>query len=234
MRQRTLLLIQRNHVISALVAALAAFVLMTAMSPARAQTPTPAEPAPTPAQIEALHQELRDLRNQISEAIVQRDPDRIFSMATDDLVFTAMDNVPLHGVKQARAYYDKMMHGPESIVTDMKISLEPDSLSILYDDGHVAISSGSSTVSFKLRAGLEFSAPLRWTATLVRDDDKWKIASAHFSANMFDNPIENAVEKNIWLITGAVLVFGLLLGFAAGRLSRGTRARGKGSSGSAS
>jgi ketosteroid isomerase-like protein len=227
MRQRNMLLIQSRCVISALIAAMMGFVLMTTgMSPAQAQTP--AASAPTPAQIEAFHQELRELRNQISDAIVQRDVDKIFSMTTDDIVFTAMDNVPLHGVKEARAYYDKMMHGSESIVTDMKISFEPDSLSTLYDDGHVAISSGNSTAFFKLRAGLEFSAPLRWTATLVREHEKWKIASAHFSANMFDNPIEKTAEKNIWLIVGAVLVLGLLLGFVAGRLIHGFHAHGKG------
>jgi len=188
------------------------------MLPAQAQSPAPL--TLNPAQVEALQNALRDLKNQMSDAVARRDVDKMFSMVTDDIAFTAMDNVPLHGVKAARAYYDKMMRGAESIVTDMNITFEPDVLSILYDNGQTAVSTGDSVASFKLRAGLEFSAPLRWTATLVQSNGKWKIASAHFSANMFENPIEGAVSKYIWPELGFALVVGLLLGFFVGRKKR--------------
>jgi hypothetical protein len=91
----------------------------------------------------------------------------------------------------------------------------------------VAVSTGDSTASFKLRSGIEFTAPLRWTATLVQDNGKWKVAAAHFSANMFDNPIESALSKNIWLILGGVLILGLLLGFVIGWLIHGSRTHGR-------
>jgi hypothetical protein len=56
---------------------------------------------------------------------------------------------------------------------------------------------------------------------MVRDNGAWKIASAHFSANMFDNPLDGIFSKYAKVIFGAVLVLGLLLGFWLGRRKRG-------------
>jgi ketosteroid isomerase-like protein len=168
----------------------------------------------------AIHDEIRAFKGRMLEAIQRRDIDAMLAMTTDEVAFTAMDNVPLHGKKEVRAYYSRMMEGAESIVTDMQITLEPDVLSALYDDGQVAVSTGDSTVSFKLRAGLEFTAPLRWTTAMIRDHGEWKIASAHFSANMFDNPLEGFVKKYVWAIVAIALGLGLIAGFWVGRRKR--------------
>ncbi|NJM83856.1 MAG: hypothetical protein HC844_16655 [Tabrizicola sp.] len=67
--------------------------------------------------------------------------------------------------------------------------------------------------AFKMRAGQEFSVPLRWTATLSRDSGAWKIVALHFSANIFDNPVDSLLRKYLWLMLAAALLAGLLAGF---------------------
>ena len=79
----------------------------------------------------------------------------------------------------------------------MSVTIEPDILSNLHNSGESAISTGDSVAYFKIRGGLEFTAPLRWTASLVHDSGSWKIAAMHFSSNIFDNPVEAASEISL-------------------------------------
>lgn len=175
---------------------------------------------PTPEQAEAIHTELRALKDRAIAAIKDRKPDALFGDLTEDIAFTAMDNVPVHGKTEAKAYYDRMMNGASSVVQDMSVTLEPDVLSALHNNGQSAVSTGNSTAYFKLRGGLEFSAPLRWTASLVNEGGAWKVASAHFSANMFENPIDSGIRKYLYLMLAAAGLVGLVLGFIFGRSRR--------------
>ncbi|MCG6856924.1 MAG: nuclear transport factor 2 family protein, partial [Salaquimonas sp.] len=174
----------------------------------------------TPQQTEAIHNELRALHDRAVAAMKARDPNALMAEMTDDVAFTAMNNEVVHGKKAAMEYYNKMMEGASSIVQDMDVTVEPDVLSLLYAGGQAAVSTGDSTAHFKIRGGLEFTAPLRWTATLVHQVDGWKIASMHFSANIFDSPVEAGIAKYLWLIIAVAVFAGLFLGFLAGRMRR--------------
>lgn len=174
----------------------------------------------TEQQTQAIHNDLRALRDRALAAIKDRNADALFAELTDDVAFTAMDNVPVHGKAEVKAYYDRMMSGASSVVQDMNITLEPDILSVLHNNGTTAVSTGNSIAWFKLRGGLEFTAPLRWTATLVNEGGGWKVASAHFSANMFENPIDTGIRKYLYPMLGLVGVIGLVIGFLVGRVRR--------------
>jgi ketosteroid isomerase-like protein len=140
-----------------------------------------------------------------------------------DVLFTAMNNERVHGIDGTKAYYQKMMVGTGRIIKDMSITAEADDLTTLYNGGNTGVVTGTSNADFKLMAGLEFSVPLRWTATLIRADNTWKIAGIHFSANMFDNPLMSASGSlSRWIaILGIPLAFLLGLWFARRRLKHG-------------
>jgi ketosteroid isomerase-like protein len=176
---------------------------------AHAQAPRPAD--------EALHNELRALKDRAVAAVNKRDPDALMKELDPNIAFTAMNNEVVHGITEAKAYYQKMLVGAARIVEDMSLTAEPDRLADIYENGSVAVATGTSTAHFKLAAGPEFDVPLRWSATLRRADGKWAIAGMHFSANMFDNPMLSALERSIkWVavVTGVVaLIVGFLLGW---------------------
>jgi ketosteroid isomerase-like protein len=176
---------------------------------AQAQAPRPSD--------EALHNELRALKDRAVAAVNKRDPDALMKELDPNIAFTAMNNEVVHGIAEAKAYYQKMLVGAARIVEDMSLTAEPDRLADVYENGTVAVATGTSTAHFKLAAGPEFDVPLRWSATLRRANDKWAIASMHFSANMFENPMLSALERSIkWVavITGVVaLIVGFLLGW---------------------
>ena len=194
---------------------------LLAAAGANAQAPGPAASPPA---AEAVHNELRALRDRAVAAVNKRDPDALMKELDPGIVFTAMNNEVVHGIDQAKAYYQRMMVGAGRIVEDMSLTVEPDDLATLLKYNTVAVSNGSSNAHFKLAAGTEFDVPLRWSATLQRANDKWSIVSMQFSANMFDNPLLNALQSTMkWIAIGAGIV-AIVVGFVLGRWSRRQRA----------
>ncbi len=205
-------------------------LMLLAASPVLAQTapapttdsaasPAPAAAAPagmTPEEA-AAHKGLRGLRDRLVAAVNAKDPDAIEADLDEDILFTAMNNEVVHGKNEARAYYAKMLVGSRRIVEDMSLTVDVDDLSILLADGEVAMAAGSSVAKFDMMVGDSFEVPLRWTATLNNTDKGWKVASIHFSANMFDNPLMAGFRTFAYALAGGIGVLGLIIGWLIGR-----------------
>jgi hypothetical protein len=73
-------------------------------------------------------------------------------------------------------------------------------------------------------AGSEYELKNRWTATVVKEDGRWKLASYHVSMNVLDNPILNAAKSGlVWIGLGALVlgsVGGLIVGRVTGKAKR--------------
>jgi len=81
---------------------------------------------------------------------------------------------------------------------------------------------GSATEHFKLSNGMTFDLPAQWSATLVKEDGKWLIASLHASDNLFDNPLLNAAKRMTYWAGGLGALFGLLIGWLVARTRKST------------
>ena len=95
------------------------------------------------------------------------------------------------------------------------VSFTPDEVTILHG-GDTGISYGTSVGLFEV-AGGEYELKNRWTATLVKEDGRWKLASYHVSMNVLDNPILNAAKGGLVWAGLAALVVGGAIGLFAGR-----------------
>lgn len=166
------------------------------------------------------HKQLSAVKDRMVAAMNRKDEAALLAELDPNVSFTAMNNETFHGIAGAKAYYAKMMVGSSRIVEDMSLSVKPDDYSTLYLDDRAAVTTGTSNAHFKLKGGREFDVPLRWTASLVNVGGQWKLASIHFSANMFENPIMAAVEHFAWWIAGAAGLLGLLIGWLLGRRRR--------------
>lgn len=169
------------------------------------------------AQDEAVHDEIRAMRDRAIAAFEARDVEALFAELDDRVIFTAMNNETVTGKEALTAYYAKMMDGSAGLVSDLQVAFETDALATLLAGNQAAVASGSVVAAFKMRAGPEFSVPLRWTATLSRDSGAWKIVALHFSANIFDNPIDSALRSYLWLMLAAALAVGLVAGLVLRR-----------------
>jgi ketosteroid isomerase-like protein len=189
--------------------------------PLMLSTPSIAQPVSAAAN-EEMHVQLRALKDRLVSAVNKKDEASLVAELDKDVWFTAMNNETFHGLDGAKKYYAKMLVGSSRIVENMSLTATPDDLAVLYADGKTAVSTGASNAHFKMMGGSEFDVPLRWTATLVNNGGKWAVASAHFSANMFENPIMTALERFSYWLAGGLGLAGLVLGWMLGRARRKT------------
>ena len=175
----------------------------------------PAEGTEDPA-----HAELRLLRQHMEDAMNARDIDSILEGVADDVVFTTMNDDVVRGKENIRSYFNKMMTGPDARVKEVKTHFEVDELTILYGEpgsSRFGVAYGHSDDEYTLADGTTFEVSPRWSATMMRDEQSWKIVNFHYSVNMFNNPVISQAMKKIAFISLGALVLGLFIGFFVGR-----------------
>jgi len=183
-------------------------------------TASAADPEKPQANVEQLHNELRKLKAEVEAAMNRGDIEGVLKHAHRDVVLTSLNAGGGRGHAKVREYNDKLMKGPGRTVESVNVTFTPDELSLLYG-GDTAISWGSSLGKYKLVGGAEYEINSRWTSTLVRENDRWLIASFHISANLFDNPVLSAITKTLYWVIGIAVLITLVIGFLIGR--RGKR-----------
>jgi ketosteroid isomerase-like protein len=169
-----------------------------------------------PPKDEAVHSELRALRDGLIDAMNKGDIDRELAFMHPNVVVTWHNAEVSRGRDGVRAYLARMLSGPNKVVASYSATVDVDELTILYG-GSTGISFGSAIEHFKLNDGRILDLPARWTATVVKDGDKWLIASLHASDNLFDNPVLATAKRTAYWAGGVALVVGLMAGFAVGR-----------------
>jgi len=172
-----------------------------------------------PSKDEAVHNELRALRDGMLDAISKGDIDRQLTYLHPNVVVTWENAEVSRGREGVRAYLNRMLSGPNKAVAGYSVDLTADELTILYG-GDTGVSFGKAIEHFKLASGSDFDNPARWSATLVKEGDKWLVAGLHASSNLFDNPLLAIQRKITWVAAGVCLLAGLVLGFLIGRIRK--------------
>ncbi|WP_375771103.1 SgcJ/EcaC family oxidoreductase [Archangium gephyra] len=169
------------------------------------------------AELEATHQALRTIKSDMEQALNAQDLDKLLSHVHPDVVFTTMNNDVRVGKDAIRAYYDKMMKGPDRVVEKLTAKFEVDALTRLY--GNTGVAQGSSADHYVLTDGTDITVNSRWTCTLVKEGDRWLIAAFHYSTNVFDNPVLDMVKRSALTYGGIAVVAMLLAGIVIGRFT---------------
>src|SRR5262249_8574213 len=91
-------------------------------------------PAQTAVAPEALHHELRKMRDDMLAAIGRSDFEAILPYLHPNVVFTPMNGEVSRGPQAIRAYFDKMLKGPGAIVKGIRLDVEVDRLADFYGD----------------------------------------------------------------------------------------------------
>lgn len=172
----------------------------------------------------ATHEALRALKNDMEQALNAQDLDRLLSHLHPDVVFTTMNNDVRVGKDAIRAYYEQMRNGPNRVVEKLSAKFEVDDLTRLYGD--TGLAQGSSTDHYVLTDGSDLVVHGRWSCALVKQGDRWLIASFHYSTNVFDNPVLDLVKKKAATFGGVGGVVLLLGGIAVGRFMGRRKATG--------
>ena len=154
------------------------------------------------------------LRTELVDSFNKGDVNRLLSHLDPDVVVTWQNGEVCRGPQAVKAYHERMMTGPNHVVA--RLSANP-----VVDDRHVygdwAVSWGNLHDDYELNDGSKFKFDSRFTATIARRGNEWKVTSFHASVNAFDNPILSVAEKKAATWVGVIgAVVGVVVGGAIG------------------
>ena len=159
-----------------------------------------------------VHAELRELRDRIFASYEARDLDALLKDVHPEVIATWQNGFRARGHNDIRTFYKEMLGGDKPIVRDVKSKLTVDGLSVLHGD-QTAVACGNLVDQFDLTSGSKLDMESKWTATVVKQEGRWLVASFHVSVSVFDNPVMSAMQS--WLtkcIYGAAVIAAIVGG----------------------
>lgn len=178
---------------------------------------TPSEPQQT------IEDELASVRTDLVKAFNERDLDLLLSHCLPDVIAIWPNGQVAVGHGGVRKVIDQLLGEDqpliESYATDPRVEAR-----VVLNDGQTVVSCGEFNDEYTLNRPKGRSVRLDsvWTATLVKDENRWMIASFHLSANAFDNEVITLFTTMLrywWCGVGLVagLIAGSIFGFVIGR-----------------
>lgn len=168
--------------------------------------------------LEETHNALRAMKAGVVAAANRRDYPRLLKYLHPNVVITWQDAKVCRGRAGVEAYLRWLTEGDQRLVEGFTINPTVDELTILYGDTGVAF--GSSEDEFHLTRRFHFKQHSRWTATLVKFEGQWVVASLQASVDVFDNPMLSAAKRTGLLLGIGGVILGLLVGWGAARKFR--------------
>jgi ketosteroid isomerase-like protein len=167
------------------------------------------------AQEDPARAELRRLGASLLAAMNQGEVEAQLGYLHPNVVVTWPDAEVSRGVPAVREYLQRMKDGKGKVE---KFSVEPtvDEPGLIYG-GDTAVAFGSAREQLTLANGRLLAVMGRWSATLVKQDGQWLVASLHCSDNLFDNPLLNQFKSVLPWIGGASFIMGLFFGWMVAR-----------------
>jgi hypothetical protein len=131
-----------------------------------------------------------------------------------DVIATWQDGTSGQGYDAVLAEFEKL-----SKFID-KMTVQPDTdMRLIYTDARMVVASGSMRDHYALARGVDVDLNSRWTATLVKENDKWLLLSFSASTNAFQNEVISLYLRNTIYVSAAIAaVAGLIVGIAGTRL----------------
>jgi len=164
---------------------------------------------------DAEHSVLREKLNFIEAALNDKAFERILPLLDENVVIIFLNGEVARGVDQVRAYFEKTLGSSNPILSDYHTKAEVGAPARFAGD--IALADGSTQDTFVFANGSDMVVHSKWTVTLQKQGNDWKILQLHFSSNIFDNPLVNSARNNLVMFTVAAAVGGLIIGLLIGR-----------------
>ena len=158
------------------------------------------------------HEEMRQLLADVTHAINTEDIEHIRNFFAKDYIYVGADQSAVTNREEFMAYYDKLLGGKNALLKSL--NFQPKAfMKTKFIQENVGIVYGESDDTYVLANGHTAKVKSKWSATLLKEDGKWKVATLHNGVNFYDNP-EITHFINFWkMIASGALVVGLVLGF---------------------
>lgn len=129
-----------------------------------------------------------------------------------DAVVTFYDGRHAVGAEAVKSYMQKMLTGDNPVLKSITTTAEEDTEAKIYPNDF-ATAHGWLKNELVFVGGKKMQVDGRWTTSLIKQDKQWKVATLHFSTNIFDNAVLNEAKSSLWMFTTLSFVIGLILGW---------------------
>lgn len=158
----------------------------------------------------ADHEELRALLRNGTQALNARQIDALAPLFARQFIITTVDGRTFRDLAGFKSYIDEL-YGTRV----EKIEFHPEAAELTQFVGaDTGLSWGKSDDTYTFKGGDVRTMTSHWTATVTREDGRWKVAALHMSANILDNPVIAEAKKYVWIAAAVAFLLGLILGFA--------------------
>jgi ketosteroid isomerase-like protein len=152
---------------------------------------------------------IRNVFNVFSTAINTKNNGKLLSVMKPQAILIGNNQELISGKKSVEEYFPKTL-GTNYKFERIGFSIEPGAMIDI--KGDMATVYGRGTEKYKLDS-VEYTVQTRWSATVVKDGEEWKIASFHSGVNFTDNSIIKSFEEFGWKAGIAAGLIGLFIGF---------------------
>jgi ketosteroid isomerase-like protein len=165
-----------------------------------------------------VDQAITHLREGLIDSFNKGDIDRLLTFLDTNAVVTWQNGEVSEGTAAVKAYYERMMKGDHPVVS--KVTSEPKVLG-RHIQADWEVSWGELNDHFILTDGRDLPLNSRFTATVAKRGDVWKVSAFHASVNAFNNPITAIAVKKISLVAGiGGIITGLIVGLVIASVFR--------------
>ena len=163
----------------------------------------------------AIDAELDKFRDDLFHAFNTGDyPAMLEKYCHKDIIATWQDGTTSEGHAGVIAEFDKL----KQFIDKMTVDATTDKRLIL-NDGNLVISSGEMKDHYVLGRGPSVNLNSRWSATLIKDNDRWLLASFSASTNAFDNEVVSLyLTSQKYTVSAAAGLIGIGLGLVLSRV----------------
>lgn len=151
---------------------------------------------------------LKKILIQIQNALNTMDMDALMQAMDDEVTISFMTTEVAVGKKQIESYYNKMFADEGAPLTSHTTIATVDAPAIFH--GNTAIAHGKANDTFVLKNGDTHKFDTRWTATVIKNPEDWKVVSISFSVNPFNNIILEEIKKHLRLYTILAFFAGII------------------------
>jgi hypothetical protein len=170
------------------------------------------------------HDELRQMLKTATEAMNSKNLDALAPLFYNKFSITTVDQKLFTNLADFKAYYEGLYNGDNAPLKSIVFNPEADALTEFIGDD-VGLSHGTSTDTYTFSDGDTRVMTSRWTATVFKDNGKWKILNLHIGADLLANPVVSTLKSYVYKAGIGAGLGGLIVGFAVAWFLRGKTRR---------
>lgn len=136
----------------------------------------------------ADHDALRALRDKVEQSINAGDMQGLSNYLAKDFTFITSDQTVITDRAGIVKYWDSMFKSEKSPIISMTTKFNADILTQFLSP-EIGYCRGTSSDTYTLRNKRKIAITSRWSVVLVKEQNAWKISTAHVGVNFLDNPV---------------------------------------------